>query len=101
MRIIKRTTLIKFGGKHSRALQPLLSWYDEVKKTSWKKPQDVVRSFRTADIISGKRIVFNIKGNDYRLIADLEYRFGIVFIVWIGTHSEYDKIDVKTINYGS
>lgn len=63
-------------------------------------PNDIKLLFRSADIITGKRVVFNIKGNRYRLIADVEFRKKIVFIVWIGTHAEYDKIDAKTIRYG-
>lgn len=71
----------------------------EVKRADWKKPSDVIENFPTADVITGKRFVFNIKGNHYRLVADIEFMKGIVFVVWLGTHAEYDKIDVKTISY--
>ncbi|WP_366937073.1 type II toxin-antitoxin system HigB family toxin [uncultured Spirosoma sp.] len=55
--------------------------------------------YSTADVITGKRFVFNIKGNSYRLVADIEFKKKLVFIVWVGTHAEYDKIDVKTVSY--
>ena len=99
MRIIKKKTLLNFADKHATARQPLLAWYDEVAKAVWEKPNDVKTWYRSADIISEKRVVFNIRGNHYRLVADIEYRIGIVFIVRVMTHAEYDKIDVKTINY--
>lgn len=101
MRIIKRKTLLDFGEEHSDALQPLLAWYAEAENAEWEKPNDIKASFRTADIINSKRVVFNIKGKDYRLVVDIEYRLGIIFIVRAMTHAEYDKVDVKTISYES
>lgn len=99
MHIIMKKTLVSFYKKHASAKQSLLNWYAEVDKTVWEKPNDVVRQFSSADIINNKRVVFNIKGNNYRLIADIEYYYKKVFIVWIGTHADYDKIDAKTIKY--
>lgn len=99
MRIIKRKTLLDFATRHPPARQPLLAWYAEVEKAAWQKPNDIKTTFRTADIIDRKRVVFNIKGNDYRLVADVEYRIGLVFIVRVMTHAQYDKVDVITINY--
>lgn len=99
MRIIKRKTLLDFSVKHPPARQPLLAWYAEVEKANWEKPNDIKTTFRTADIINSKRVVFNIKGNDYRLVADVEYRIGLVFIVRVMTHAQYDKVDVTTISY--
>lgn len=99
MRIIKRKTLLDFAAKHPPTKQPLLAWYAEVEKVDWEKPNDVKMTFRTADIINSKRIVFNIKGNDYRLVTDVEYRIGLVFIVRVMTHAQYDKVDVTTISY--
>ncbi len=99
MRIIARNTLISYWKSHPEIEQPLKSWYDSVLNTNWKSPNELKEQFRSASIITNKRVVFNIKGNDYRLVTDIEYRIGIVFIVWIGTHKQYDKIDVKEINY--
>jgi len=71
----------------------------EVKFSTWKYANELKAKYSNAGIISSKRIVFNIKGNDYRLIVDVEYKLKIVFIVWFGTHKEYDKIDAKKVNY--
>lgn len=99
MRIIKRKTLLDFALHHPAGKQALLGWYKEVGKAEWKKPNEIKTTFRTADIINNKRVVFNIKGNDYRLVADVEYRLGLVFIIRVMTHSQYDKVDVTTLDY--
>lgn len=70
-----------------------------VKEATWKTPQDVKRTFGNASIVANNQIVFNIKGNDFRLVTELDYQFQLVFIVWIGTHREYDVIDVTKIQY--
>src|SRR5712692_10869199 len=106
MRIIARRTLREFvegrrGHKDQSALKAALdAWFDEVKKARWSSAADVKRSYATASIISADRIVFNIKGNDYRLVVAIDYGRQIVFIKWIGTHRNYDKIDARTIKYG-
>jgi len=99
MRIIARKTLIKFWEKYPDTEQSLKSWFDEIIDALWSSPNEVKSQYRNASIITKKRVVFNIKGNRYRLIVDIEYKIKIVFIVWIGTHKEYDKINVKEINY--
>mgnify|MGYP001553784618 CR=1 FL=1 len=99
MRIINRKTLLDFALRHPPAKQPLLGWYQEVERVEWKKPNDIKTTFRTADIINHKRVVFNIKGNDYRLVADVEYRLGLVFIIRVMTHAQCDKVDVTTIDH--
>ncbi len=96
-RIIKVSTLKEFWEKHPQAKAPLESWYTEVKGSLWKAPSDVRIFFRTADFIKGDRVVFNIGGNKYRLIVKIEYRIQLIFIRFIGTHSEYDRIDAETI----
>ncbi|WP_369427725.1 type II toxin-antitoxin system HigB family toxin [Membranihabitans maritimus] len=68
-------------------------------KASWGSTNELKEDFGSASIISSKRVVFNIKGNHHRLIVDVEYRLKIIFIVWVGTHSEYDRIDVKKVQY--
>lgn len=99
MRIISRSYLKDFGEKYSNSKQALLSWYDEVKKLEWENSADLKKSFSSASIITFKRVVFNIKGNEYRLIVDIEYKLKLIFVVWIGTHKEYDFIDVKKIEF--
>lgn len=99
MRIISRSTLIDFWIKHPDAEQSLKAWFDEVKNIKWKTPNELKLMYKNASIITNKRVVFNIKGNHYRLVVDIEYKIGIVFILWIGTHKEYDDINVKEIKY--
>lgn len=101
MRIIKEKTLLDYcrPGKYKQAEESLKAWIYEVKFSSWDNANELKTKYRNASIISSKRVVFNIKGNDYRLIVDVEYKLKIVFIVWFGTHSEYDKIDAKTVSY--
>jgi mRNA interferase HigB len=99
MRIISRNTLIKYWKIHPDTEQPLKSWFDEMQNSFWDSPNQLKQQFRNASVITKKRVVFNIKGNSYRLIADIEYKIKIIFIVWIGTHKEYDKLIVKEINY--
>ena len=99
MRIIAISTLKTFWNKNELSEQPLKSWIQETERSIWKSSSELKAKYRNASIINSKRVVFNIKGNDYRLIVDIEYRLKIIFIVWIGTHSQYDKIDVKSISY--
>jgi mRNA interferase HigB len=99
MRIIARKTLINYWKKHPDSEQPLKSWFDEIQNAFWDTPNQLKEQFKNASIITKKRVVFNIKGNSYRLVTDIEFRIGIVFIIWIGTHKEYDKINVKDIKY--
>jgi len=106
MRIIARRTLKEFverrrGHKdHSAPKAALDAWFDEVKKARWSNATDVRRSYATASIVSADRIVFNIKGNDYRLVIAVDFEKSIVWIKWIGTHKDYDKIDVKEVQHG-
>ena len=106
MRIFARRTLREFvdgrrGYKDHSALKAALdAWFDEVKKARWSSAARVKRSYATASIVSADRIVFNIKGNDYRLVIAADFDKGIVWIKWIGTHKDYDKIDVKGVRHG-
>jgi mRNA interferase HigB len=101
MRIIKEKTLTEYclQSKYKKAEESLKAWTHEVRHSIWNNTNELKLKYRNASIISSKRVVFNIKGNDYRLIVDIEYKLKIVFIVWLGTHEEYDKIDAKTIHY--
>ena len=99
MRVISRKTLISFWKKYPDSEQPLKSWFDEAQNAAWTSANKLKELYRNASIITKKRVVFNIRGNYYRLVVDIEYKLGIIFIVWIGTHKEYDKLNVKEINY--
>ena len=101
MRIIKESTLKAYceQSKYKPAERQLRAWIYEVRHAIWNNANELKAKYKNASIISSKRLVFNIKGNEYRLIVDIEYKLHIVFIVWFGTHSEYDKIDAKTISY--
>lgn len=97
MRVIAVKTLRDFWTTHADAEQPLKSWNKEATDTRWSTPDEVKQRYPSADILPGNRIVFNIKGNTYRLIVQIHYNTGIIFIRFVGTHAEYDKIDAKTI----
>ena len=99
MRIIAKKTLVKFYEKHASSKESLEAWFLEVSNAIWQKPEDVILDYPSADVITGKRFVFNIKGNHYRLIADIEFKLKLVFIVWMGTHAAYDKINVKEVRF--
>ena len=75
------------------------AWFDEVRKARWSSAADVKRSYATASIVSANRIVVNIKGKDYRLVVATDFDKGIVWIKWIGTHKDYDKIDVSEVEH--
>jgi mRNA interferase HigB len=97
MHIISRKRLIQYWQVHPDAERPLRAWFDDVEKAHWNTPSDIKRIYKNASILPNNRVVFNIKGNDYRLVILVEYRYGKVFIRFIGTHAEYDKIDATTI----
>ena len=77
------------------------SWFHEVRKAAWKNSSEVKASYAHASIVASDRVVFNLKGNSYHLVVAVDYRRGIVFIKWLGTHREYDAIDVRTVQYAS
>lgn len=99
MRIITPKTLRRYAKQFSEAKQPLLSWGDEIAKADWKNHNDLKLQFRKASILNSKRVVFDMCGNKYRLIVSIEYKYKLVFIIWMGTHKQYDNIDAKTIQY--
>jgi mRNA interferase HigB len=105
VRIIARSTLVRFiknlaGHKDYRAVKTALdAWFHEAKQAEWKEPAEVKQHYGNASIVGGDRVVFNIKGNDYRLVTAIDYRRGIVFIKWLGSHKEYEKIDVRMVQY--
>ena len=97
MRIISRKTLREFWEKHPDAKQPLQAWYHDVKHADWHSPADIKAVYRNASFLAQNRVIFNIKGNKYRLVTAIQYAFGIVFIRFIGTHKDYDNIDAEKI----
>jgi mRNA interferase HigB len=105
VRIIARNTLVRFvenltGHKDRRAVKVALdAWFQEAKQAEWKKPADVKKFYGNASIVGADRVVFNIKGNHYRLVTAIDYRRGIVFIKWLGNHNDYNKIDVRRVQY--
>lgn len=97
MVIITKTILAEFGVKYSDSIEALNKWYAESKKANWNSFSDIKKSFNAVDYVGNDRYVFNIKGNKYRLVALIFFNIRTVYIRFIGTHSEYDKIDCSTI----
>ena len=97
MRIISKAPLREFWEKYPAATLPLQVWYKETTAATWQTPNDVKAQHRNASIVGNNRVVFNIKGNDFRLIVAINYSISIVYIRFIGTHTEYDKLDAATV----
>jgi mRNA interferase HigB len=97
MKVIAVSTLRRFWTRHPDAEQPLKAWYDEARHASWKSPKDIKVRYASASFVGRNRVVFNIKGNDYRLIVAVAYRFQASYIKFVGTHAEYDRIDAVTV----
>lgn len=106
MRIIARRTLREFvaklrGRRDQSAVKAALdAWFAEASRARWASSADVKRLYASASIVGADRAVFNIKGNDYRLIVAIDYEKAIVWVKWIGTHADYDDIDVREVSYG-
>jgi mRNA interferase HigB len=96
-RIFVKRTLRAFWEKYPETEQYLKVWFEDVHKATWETPMDVKKSFATASILKNGRIVFNIRGNSFRLVARFNFTKQWVFIRFVGTHEEYDKIDANTI----
>lgn len=97
MRVIAKRRLVDYWTLHPDTEHALKAWYDEVTHASWQTPQDIRNRYANASFLANDRVVFNIKGNRHRLVVVVLYRFGKVFIKFIGTHAEYDKIDAARI----
>jgi mRNA interferase HigB len=96
-RIFAKSTLMAFWEKHADSEQYLKTWYDTALSSDWKNPNEVKNTYANASIFKNNRIVFNIKGNSYRLVAKFNFEKQWIFIRFIGTHIEYDKINAETI----
>ena len=88
-----------YAKEFHQAEQALYSWYDEATIAEWSSSAELKFQYKNASILNNKRVVFNIHGNSYRLIVDIEYRLKIIFIVWFGTHKQYDSNDAREISY--
>lgn len=92
MRVVGRDKLDAFGKGHADAKKALDAWFHEAESNNWETPQDIKNRYRSADFLAGNRVIFNIKGNHYRLVVKVRYQNGIVLIEWVGTHAEYSKM---------
>lgn len=97
MHIISRKPLREFSEKHPRAKTPLDAWFSEVSRARWTSFADVRATCGSADVVAGNRVIFDIGGNKYRLVVKIAYKCGKIFVRFVGTHAEYDRIDAKTI----
>lgn len=97
MRIIALSTLRTFWGSHRDAEIPLRAWYSLASRAVWKTPTDIKAAYRNASFTRNNRVVFNVKGNDYRLVVAVRYDKGLMYIRFVGTHRQYDQIDVETV----
>lgn len=97
MVIIKKSVLNQFGAVHPDAIPSLNDWYSKVKTADWRNHADLKKVFPSADYVNNERYVFNIGGNKYRLITLINFKIRTLYIKFIGTHAEYDKVDAKTV----
>ena len=97
MKVIAVSTLRRFWVRHPNAEQPLKAWYDEARHAVWTSPQDIKNHYASVSFVGHHRVVFNIKGNDYRLVVAVAYRFQAIYIKFVGTHAEYDQVDAATV----
>ena len=97
MRVISKKTLITFWEKYSDSDQALRAWYDEAVGAHWQAPNEIKDQYKSASVVGENRVVFNIAGNKYRLIVAIAYQFGAIYIKFVGTHQEYDKVNALTV----
>ena len=99
MHIFSKATLQQYAKRHPGIREALLTWHRDVSKAIWKTPHDVKQAYTRASIINAKRVVFDINPGAHRLVVDVEYHWGLVFVVAIMTHKEYDLINVEDLTY--
>ncbi len=97
MRILTERTLREFWQRHPDAELPLRAWIKAVKRADWRSPSDIRAIYSSASIVPGNRMVFNIKGNTYRLVVGIDYHYQTVYIRFIGTHADYDRINAAEV----
>ena len=99
MNIINRKTIVYYTHKYPKAKNQLLTWYNESLKQEFENFHELKMIYGNASIVNNQRVVFNIKGNEFRLVVSINFRRKACYTIWFGTHTEYDKIDVATIPY--
>lgn len=97
MRIISKKRIVEYWQKNPAAKTELAAWYTEAKEANWAKPADVKAKYGNASILKDGRVVFNICGNKYRLVVWINYEYRIIYVRFVGTHKEYDKIDAQRV----
>jgi len=97
MRVIARKALREFWEMHPDAEQALRAWFHDAMHAQWRTPAEIRRTYASASIIANNRVVFNVRGNRYRLVVAVNYDYGLVYVRFIGTHRAYDEIDATTI----
>lgn len=97
MRVISKAVLIAFWIRHPAAKQALQTWFEDATHAQWKTPQDIKLRYSSASFVAANRVVFNIKGNEYRLVVAVAYRFAALYVKFVGTHAEYDAINAATV----
>ena len=98
MRVIARSTLEAFWKQYPDGEQALRSWYQEALHANWHLPPDIKAQYRNASILKGSRVVFNIAGNKYRLLVEVVYPIGVIYVKFVGTHKQYDQINAREYN---
>ena len=101
MRVISKASLVRFWTKHPNSKQALQTWFEDVSHADWAHPQDIKLRYASASFVGSNRVVFNIKGNEYRLVVAVAYRFAAVYIKFVGTHRQYDAVDAATVESSS
>jgi mRNA interferase HigB len=99
MHIISRNALTEFSNDHKDAEQQLNAWFKDGSRSTWSNPNELKSDYPSVSIIGNDRVVFNIKGNAYRLIVKMNFKYQKCYIKFVGTHAEYDKIDALTVNH--
>lgn len=97
MKIVSISTLRSFWQRCPEAEQPLRAWHEEARHADWTRPQDIRDRYASASFVGTNRVVFNIKGGQFRLVVAVAYRFGAIYIKFVGRHAEYDRIDAATV----
>ncbi len=97
MCVISKAVLIAFWIRHPAAKQALQTWFEDATHAQWKTPQDIKLRYSSASFVAANRVVFNIKGNEYRLVVAVAYRFAALYVKFVGTHAEYDAINAATV----
>ena len=97
--IVKRSTLIEYYTQYPEAKKPIELWYSEIRECAFNNFNELKATYKNASIVANNRVVFNIKGNNYRLVVKINFYTKQIFIIWFGSHKDYDKINVETISY--